>query len=145
MSAVILIHRRNQSDLKEAIRHYSLSLAVSDRFLYHSLIRLTTLWFRLLQESSVDLPASVPEMQSIAAYQWYEVLQQLLTVAQHPSELLKRQVRGIIGKILDKYTEHVVWQIVGMLSVEKSARCVFMQAVSDRGEFNRRCWERRTF
>ena len=92
----------------------------------------------------MDLPASVPEMQSIAAYQWYEVLQQLLTVAQHPSELLKRQVRGIIGKILDKYTEHVAWQIVGMLSVEKSAKCVFMQAVGVGGELNRRCWARRT-
>lgn len=123
------LHRRNPSDLKEAIRHYSLSLAVSDRFLHHSLIRLTTLWFRLLQESATDLPAAVPELRAIAAYQWYEVLQQLLTVAQHPSELLRRQVREIVGRVLDKYTEHVVWQVVGMLSVEKSAKSVFMQAV----------------
>ena len=125
----LALHRRNPSDLKEAIRHYSLSLAVSDRFLHHSLIRLTTLWFRLLQETATDLPAAVPEMRSIAAYQWYEVLQQLLTVAQHPSELLRRQVREIVGRVLDKYTEHVVWQVVGMLSVEKSAKSVFMQAV----------------
>ena len=66
------LHRRNPSDLKEAIRHYSLSLAVSDRFLHHSLIRLTTLWFRLLQESATDLPAAVPELRAIAAYQWYD-------------------------------------------------------------------------
>ena len=50
-------------------------------------------------------------------------------LARNLAELLRRQVREIVGRVLDKYTEHVVWQVVGMLSVEKSAKSVFMQAV----------------
>lgn len=68
-------------------------------------------------------------MRSIACYQWYEVLQQLLTVAQHPSDLLRAQIRGIVGKVLGMYTEQVLWQVVGMMSVEKSAKYVFMENV----------------
>lgn len=71
------------------------------------------------------------ELRSIASYQWYEVLQQLLTVAQHPSDLLRAQVRSIVGRVLSMYTEQVLWQIVGMMSNENSPKYAFIEKVSE--------------
>ena len=117
------------SDVQEAIRHFSLSLQQSDTFLYHSIIRVTTLWFRVSQESAVDLMATVKEMTEIKSYQWYVVLQQLVSVAQHPCELLKRQVSSIIATVLREYTEFVVWQIIGMLNNDAGVKRSFMMPV----------------
>lgn len=36
------------------MRHYALSLQQSDEFVYHSIIRLTTLWFRVSQDAALD-------------------------------------------------------------------------------------------
>lgn len=115
-------------DLEEAVRHYCLSLQVSDSFLYHCIIRLTTLWFRIMQEPGMDLMGKVPEIKKIKNYQWYTVLQQLVAVAQHPCDLLKSQVGKIVKHVLSQFTEHVVWQIIGMMHVEGSKK-KFIQPV----------------
>ena len=111
------------------MRHYALSLQQSDEFVYHSIIRLTTLWFRVSQDAALDLQATVKEMEDIKLYQWYIVLQQLVAVAQHPSDVLKRRVSVIIGRVLEKYTEFVIWQIIGMLNNDAGVKRSFMMSV----------------
>ena len=124
-----LVYRREIADLREAVRHYCLSLQLSDRFLDHSIIRLTTLWFKVMQTSNEDLLSLVPEINSIKAYQWYVVFQQLLTVACHPNDTLKVQVMRIISEVFKQYPKHVVWQILGMLNVRTGPKREFMMAV----------------
>lgn len=116
------------------MRHYALSLQQSDEFVYHSIIRLTTLWFRVSQDAALDLQATVKEMEDIKLYQWYIVLQQLVAVAQHPSDVLKRRVSVIIGRVLEKYTEFVIWQIIGMLNNDAGVKRSFMMSVRSN------CW-----
>ncbi|KAK8827804.1 hypothetical protein WA577_007351, partial [Blastocystis sp. JDR] len=105
------------------------SLQQSDEFVYHSIIRLTTLWFRVSQDAALDLQATVKEMEDIKLYQWYIVLQQLVAVAQHPSDVLKRRVSVIIGRVLEKYTEFVIWQIIGMLNNDAGVKRSFMMSI----------------
>ena len=124
-----LLNRSALTDLQEAVRHYALSLQQSDEFVYHSIIRLTTLWFRVSQDAALDLQATVKEMEDIKLYQWYIVLQQLVAVAQHPSDVLKRRVSVIIGRVLEKYTEFVIWQIIGMLNNDAGVKRSFMMSV----------------
>ena len=116
------------------MRHYALSLQQSDEFVYHSIIRLTTLWFRVSQDASLDLWALVKEMEGIKLYQWYIVLQQLVSVAQHPSDTLKRRVSVIIGRVLEKYTEFVIWQIIGLLNNDAGVKRSYMMSVRSN------CW-----
>ena len=58
-----LLNRSALADLQEAVRHSALSLQQSDEFVYHSIIRLTTLWFRVSQDAALDLQATVKEME----------------------------------------------------------------------------------
>ncbi len=83
-----------------------------------------------MQEQRIDLMEEVSEIQSIQNYQWYTVLQQLVTVAQHPCDILKTQVSHIVKHILSQYTEHVVWQIIGLLNVSGSKKDFMMPVVS---------------
>ena len=83
-----------------------------------------------MQEQRIDLMEEVSEIQSIQNYQWYTVLQQLVTVAQHPCDILKTQVSQIVKHILSQYTEHVVWQIIGLLNVSGSKKDFMMPVVS---------------
>lgn len=76
----------------------------------------------------MDLMGKVPEIKKIKNYQWYTVLQQLVAVAQHPCDLLKSQVGKIVKHVLSQFTEHVVWQIIGMMHVEGSKK-KFIQPV----------------
>ena len=122
---------RESFDLQEAVRHYCLCLQTSDRFLYHSIIRLTTLWFKAMQSLSEDLLAVVPEIESIKPYQWYIVFQQLLTVACHPNDKLKVQVARIVSGVFQKYPKQVVWQILAMLNVKSGPKREFMMSVRD--------------
>ena len=124
---------RESIDLQEAVRHYCLCLQTSDRFLYHSIIRLTTLWFKAMQSLSEDLLAVVPEIESIKPYQWYIVFQQLLTVACHPNDKLKVQVARIVSGVFQKYPKQVVWQILAMLNVKSGPKREFMMSVGDCG------------
>lgn len=121
--------------MHEAVRHYALSLQQSDEFVYHSIIRLTTLWFRVSQDAERDLQETVKEMEGIKLYQWYIVLQQLVSVAQHPSDVLKRRVSVIIGQVLEKYTEFVIWQIIGMLNNDAGVKRNYMMSVRSN------CWD----
>lgn len=116
-SSYSLLICRSTVDLQEGVRHYCISLQESDTFLFHCIFRLTTLWFRVMQEPNMDLLKDVPEIKNIKNYQWYTVLQQLITVAQHPCETLRSQVSQIVKMVLHQYTEHVAWQIIGMLNV----------------------------
>ena len=79
-----------------------------------------------MQEPEMNLLEQVPELKRIKNYQWYTVLQQLVSVAQHPCDLLKSQVSQIVKHILGQYTEHVVWQIIGMLNVVGSKKDFMM-------------------
>ena len=119
----------------EAVRHYCLSLQENDAFLFHSIIRLTTLWFRIMQEPGMNLLEQVAELETIKNYQWYIVLQQLVTVAQHPCEMLKCQVSQILKHVLCQYTEHVVWQIIGMLNVSGTKKDFMMPVGSQMNEW----------
>ena len=92
------------SDVQEAIRHFSLSLQQSDAFLYHSIIRVTTLWFRVSQESAVDLMATVKEMTEIKSYQWYVVLQQLVSVAQETGDPIAKAGVPLVPLLLSSCT-----------------------------------------
>ena len=83
-----------------------------------------------MEEQRIDLMEEVSEIQSIQKYQWYTVLQQLVTVAQHPCDILKTQVSQIVKHILSQYTEHVVWQIIGLLNVSGSKKDFMMPVVS---------------
>ena len=78
-----------------------------------------------MQEQRIDLMEEVSEIQSIQNYQWYTV-----TVAQHPCDILKTQVSQIVKHILSQYTEHVVWQIIGLLNVSGSKKDFMMPVVS---------------
>lgn len=131
---LLLVNPSTLSDVHEAVRHYALSLQQSDEFVYHSIIRLTTLWFRVSQDAAQDLQETVKEMEGIKLYQWYIVLQQLVSVAQHPSDVLKRRVSVIIGKVLEKYTEFVIWQIIGMLNNDAGVKRNYMMSVRSN------CW-----
>ena len=113
-------------DLKEAVRHYCISLQESDDYLFHSIIRLTTLWFRIMQEPNMNLLEQITELETIKNYQWYTVLQQLVTVAQHPCETLQCQISQILKHVLSQFTEHVVWQIIGMLNVSGTKKDFMM-------------------
>ena len=98
-----------------------------------------------MQEPEMNLLKQVPEIKNIKNYQWYTVLQQLVSVAQHPCELLQTQVSQIVKHILSQYTEHVVWQIIGMLNVAGSKKD-FMMPVSfalcvDCRLFDQMIWE----